>query len=93
MLMFTECINVIECCCNNIGNNKVCTHSVLTNQSYISIVLIIRNVSVKYVSQDSYYGAEGGVFVAEIVKGGPADQAGFMLGDKVIRFAMVKVAN
>ena len=41
-------------------------------------------VSVKYVPKDSYYGAEGGVFVAEIVKGGPADQAGFMLGDKIL---------
>lgn len=40
--------------------------------------------SVKYVAGDAYYGAQGGVFVAEIVKDGPADKAGILIGDKLI---------
>ena len=50
-------------------------------------------VSVKYVSDDSYYGAEGGVYVAEIVKGGPADQAGFLLGDRIISMDGVEITE
>ena len=48
-------------------------------------------VSVKHVSEDSYYGASGGVYVAEIVKGGPADQAGFMIGDRIISMDGVEI--
>ena len=50
-------------------------------------------VSVKYVSDDSYYGANGGVYVAEIVKGGPADQAGFMIGDRIISMDGVEITQ
>ena len=48
-------------------------------------------VSLKYVADDSYFGANGGVFVAEIVKNGPADKAGFELGDKVLFFDGVEI--
>ena len=48
-------------------------------------------VSLQYVEDDSYFGARGGVYVAEIVKDGPADKAGFELGDKVIRFDGVEI--
>ena len=48
-------------------------------------------VSLQYVADDSYFGARGGVYVAEIVKNGPADKAGFELGDKVIRFDGVEI--
>ena len=48
-------------------------------------------VSLKYVADDSYFGAMGGVFVAEIVKDGPAAKAGFALGDKVILFDGVEI--
>ncbi|MBR4914843.1 MAG: trypsin-like peptidase domain-containing protein [Clostridiales bacterium] len=48
-------------------------------------------VSLQYVADDSYFGAKGGVFVAEIVKNGPAAKAGFELGDKVILFDGVEI--
>ena len=48
-------------------------------------------VSLQYVADNSYFGAKGGVFVAEIVKGGPADKAGFELGDRVITFDGVEI--
>ena len=48
-------------------------------------------VSLQYVADDSYFGAKGGVFVAEIVKNGPAAKAGFELGDKVIKFDGVEI--
>lgn len=48
-------------------------------------------VSLQYVADDSYFGAKGGVFVAEIVKDGPAAKAGFALGDKVILFDGVEI--
>lgn len=50
-------------------------------------------VSVKYVSDDSYYGAAGGVYVAEIVKGGPADQAGFVIGDRIVSMDGVEITQ
>lgn len=50
-------------------------------------------VSVKYVSDDSYYGASGGVYVAEIVKGGPADQAGFLIGDRIVSMDGVEITQ
>ncbi len=50
-------------------------------------------VSVKYVPDDSYFGAQGGVFVAELVKGGPADKAGFKLGDQIISMDGVEIKD
>ena len=48
-------------------------------------------VSVRYVPEGSYYGAEGGIFVEEIVKDGPAYKAGFVLGDKLISMDGVEI--
>ena len=48
-------------------------------------------VSVRYVPAGSYYGAEGGVFVEEIVMNGPAYNAGFKLGDKLISMGGVEI--
>lgn len=50
-------------------------------------------VSVKYVDDDSYYGATGGVYVAEVVKGGPADQAGFLIGDRIVSMDGVEITQ
>ena len=50
-------------------------------------------MSVKYVPDDSYFGAQGGVFVAELVKGGPADKAGFKLGDQIISMDGVEIKD
>ena len=48
-------------------------------------------VSVRFVSDGAYYGADGGVYVEEIVKDGPAYNAGFMLGDKLISMDGVEI--
>lgn len=48
-------------------------------------------VSVKYVSADAYYGAKGGVYVAELVRNSPADVAGFVLGDRIIKMDGVEI--
>ena len=48
-------------------------------------------VSVKYVADDSYFGASGGIFVGDLVKGGPAEEAGFMLGDRIIYMDGVEI--
>lgn len=50
-------------------------------------------VSVKYVPAGSYYGAEGGIFVEEIVMNGPAYNAGFKLGDKLISMDGVEIKD
>lgn len=47
--------------------------------------------SVKKVAADSYYGANGGVFIAEIVSGGPADKAGIKLGDMILTIDGVEI--
>lgn len=49
--------------------------------------------SVKYVANESYYGAQGGVYVGEIVKDGPADKAGILLGDKLITIGGVEITQ
>ena len=43
------------------------------------------------VPEGSYYGAEGGIFVEEIVMNGPAYNAGFKLGDKLISMDGVEI--
>ena len=47
--------------------------------------------SVKLVTDDAYYGADGGVFVVEIVENGPAAKAGFVLGDKIVSIDGVEI--
>ncbi len=49
--------------------------------------------SVKKVAAGSYYGADGGIFVAEIVPGGPAEAAGIQLGDKIITMDGVEIKD
>lgn len=49
--------------------------------------------SVKLVTDDSYYGADGGIFVMEIVENGPAAKAGFVLGDKIISIDGVEIKD
>ncbi|MBQ5475709.1 MAG: PDZ domain-containing protein [Lachnospiraceae bacterium] len=41
-------------------------------------------MTVKYVADESYYGAKGGVYIAEIVENGPAEKAGIEVGDRII---------
>ena len=48
-------------------------------------------VSVRYVPAGSYYGAEGGVFVEEIVMNGPAYNAGIKLGDRLVSMGGVEI--
>ena len=47
--------------------------------------------SVKKIAADSYYGANGGVFIAEIVPGGPADMAGIRIGDMILTIDGVEI--
>lgn len=50
-------------------------------------------ISVKYVANDSYYGAKGGVYIAEIVKDGPGDVAGLKLGDRILYMDGVEITQ
>ena len=50
-------------------------------------------VSLQYVADDSYFGASGGVFVAEIVKDGPADAAGLAIGDRIVSMDNVEITD
>ena len=48
-------------------------------------------VSVKFVSDNSYFGANGGVYVAEIIKNGPSEEAGLLIGDRIISMDGVEI--
>ena len=50
-------------------------------------------VSVRYVADDSYYGATGGTYVGELVKDGPADKAGFEIGDRILMMDGVEITD
>jgi|GEM_PF-322102 len=50
-------------------------------------------ISVSQVSEGAYYGVEAGVYVAAIVEGGPGDQAGFELGDRIISVDGVEITE
>ncbi|MCR4689549.1 MAG: trypsin-like peptidase domain-containing protein [Saccharofermentans sp.] len=50
-------------------------------------------VSVGVVTDNAYYGAQGGVYAAGIVEGGPADQAGIMLGDRILTMDGVEITK
>ena len=48
-------------------------------------------ISVRYVPDESYFGAQGGIFVAEIVRDGPGDLAGLKLGDQILTVDGVEI--
>ena len=50
-------------------------------------------ITVKYVADESYYGARGGVYIAEIVENGPADKAGIKVGDRIISMDGVEIVE
>ena len=50
-------------------------------------------ISVRYVPDESYFGAQGGVFVAEIVRDGPGDLAGLKLGDQILTVDGVEIKD
>lgn len=59
-------------------------YGIVVNRPYLG-------VSVKFVAEGSYFGAAGGVFVAELVKDGPADVAGLLIGDRLISMDGVEI--
>ena len=50
-------------------------------------------ITVKYVADESYYGAKGGVYIAEIVENGPAEKAGIEVGDRIISMDGVEIVE
>ena len=50
-------------------------------------------VSVEQVADGAYFGAAGGVFVAELVKDGPAQDAGLILGDRILSMDGVEIRD
>lgn len=48
-------------------------------------------VTVALVYDNAYYGAKGGVYVADITAGGPAYRAGLQVGDRIISFDGVEI--
>ena len=48
-------------------------------------------VSVSYVADGSFYGAFEGVFVAEVDAGGPAEEAGIQVGDRIISMDGIEI--
>jgi serine protease Do len=48
-------------------------------------------VSVKFVSNNSYFGANEGVYIAEIIKNGPSEEAGLLIGDRIISMDGVEI--
>ena len=50
-------------------------------------------ISVRYVPNETYYGAVGGVYIEEIVKDGPGYKAGIMLGDRLLSMDGVEIKD
>lgn len=50
-------------------------------------------ISVRYVPNEAYYGAVGGVYIEEIVKDGPGYKAGIMLGDRLLSMDGVEIKD
>ena len=48
-------------------------------------------ITVKFVAANDYFGADDGVYVAELVKDGPGDQAGFKIGDRLVNIDGVEI--
>lgn len=47
--------------------------------------------TVKFVAANDYFGADDGVYVAELVKDGPGDKAGFKIGDRILTMDGVEI--
>jgi len=50
-------------------------------------------ISVGYMVSNSYYGAVEGVYCAEVVEGGPADEAGIQAGDRIVSIDGVEIES
>lgn len=48
-------------------------------------------ISVRQITENSYYGAEPGVFIAELDEGGPGEKAGMKIGDNIISIDGVEI--
>ena len=63
---------------------SIINYGMVVNRPYLG-------VTVQFITEGSYYGAPGGVFVAELVKDGPSEAAGLMIGDKIISLDGVEI--
>ena len=63
-------------------------HGKVVNRPYLGI-------TVGYVAEGAYHGAKEGVYVQELPEGGPGDQAGFKVGDRIISMdgVAIQVSN
>lgn len=50
-------------------------------------------VSIQTVVESSYFGANAGFYVASLVEGGPGEQAGLVVGDRIISFDGVEITS
>lgn len=50
-------------------------------------------VSIQTVVESSYFGANAGFYVSELVSGGPAEQAGLEIGDRILKFDGVEITS
>lgn len=50
-------------------------------------------VTVNYVVDNAFYGAEGGVYVADLPAGGPGELAGLQVGDRIVSFDGVEITE
>lgn len=74
-----------------INSVKGVIESIIVNGKVINRPYL--GITVMYISQDSYFGAEEGVFVKEFVPGGPGDLAGIAAGDKLISMDDVEITS
>lgn len=65
---------------------SIINYGYVTNRPYIGI-------TAAYVTADSYYGAVEGVYVNEVVEGGPADDAGLCVGDRILTIDGVVIVD
>jgi len=48
-------------------------------------------ISLKYVSADAYFGSREGIYVADVVSGGPGAKAGLKIGDIILKLDGVEI--
>ena len=61
-------------------------YGAVVNRPYLGVTLAT-------ITENSYYGAIPGVYVSEYVAGGPGDQAGLRIGDKIISVDGVAISS